>query len=273
MGENGVYRKQFYTKLVRSCHFMSLYLNICSFFFCYERHMRCIKVMHVHACIELLAAVGWVGLIPPSPLLPPPQHVVSLPLSEMCLRRKMIKDPVEPPSHCGSSPRSEEDLIWGEQTSDEPTELPNGHKIKRYPLMSILHAGRSQTGIVWSHVHAFLSFQMPDWSPNRCSTHGMHPFPYSLPLITHLIKNLTFDLFAISVPQNESWQKPPVTVFNKFGEGKQLCPTFILKSTRSGIEVLIEVQCPSRCICLSSPASLVFAEINQLYLVKMEFML
>lgn len=32
MGENGVYRKQFYTKLVNSCHFMFLYLNKCSFF-------------------------------------------------------------------------------------------------------------------------------------------------------------------------------------------------------------------------------------------------
>lgn len=28
MGENGVYRKQFYTKLVSSCHFMFLYLYI-----------------------------------------------------------------------------------------------------------------------------------------------------------------------------------------------------------------------------------------------------
>lgn len=28
MGENGVYRKQFYTKLVSSCHFMFLYLHI-----------------------------------------------------------------------------------------------------------------------------------------------------------------------------------------------------------------------------------------------------
>lgn len=28
MGENGVYRKQFYTKLVSSCHFMFLYIHM-----------------------------------------------------------------------------------------------------------------------------------------------------------------------------------------------------------------------------------------------------
>lgn len=33
MGDKAVYRKQFYTKLVSSCHFMLLYLYICSFFF------------------------------------------------------------------------------------------------------------------------------------------------------------------------------------------------------------------------------------------------
>lgn len=33
MGDNAVYKKQFYTKLVTSCHFMFLYFYICSFFF------------------------------------------------------------------------------------------------------------------------------------------------------------------------------------------------------------------------------------------------
>lgn len=41
MGENGVYRKQFYTKLVSSCHVMFLYLYVCSFvFFLFKTHEK-----------------------------------------------------------------------------------------------------------------------------------------------------------------------------------------------------------------------------------------
>ena len=48
----------------------------------------------------------------------PPQHVVLLPLSKMCLCCNMIKDPVGPQSDCGISSQSEADLIHGEQISD-----------------------------------------------------------------------------------------------------------------------------------------------------------
>lgn len=43
MGENGVYRQQFYTKLVSSCHFVFSYLYICSFFLFVLRLVRCVS--------------------------------------------------------------------------------------------------------------------------------------------------------------------------------------------------------------------------------------
>lgn len=113
MGENGVYRKQFYTKLVSSCHFMFLYLHMQLlpllrkktregeyFFF---RLIFFFPQCKSNACLCLHKVIRSSWLRPSNSF---PWHVVSLPLSEMCLCFEMIKDPVRPPSHCGSSSQS-----------------------------------------------------------------------------------------------------------------------------------------------------------------------
>lgn len=60
MGEYGVYRKQFYTKLVSSCHFM-LYLYICSF---YKRHARMFSFFaqstsNACLCLQIVIRSSW----------------------------------------------------------------------------------------------------------------------------------------------------------------------------------------------------------------------
>lgn len=73
MGDNAVYKKQFYTKLVTSCHFMFLYLYICSFFFLFVL-LKTHESKRSYSRSELADAL----LI----LFPPRRHVVSLLLSE-----------------------------------------------------------------------------------------------------------------------------------------------------------------------------------------------
>lgn len=61
MGENGVNRKQFYTKLVSSCYFMFLYLYIYMQLFPLLRKAREVRKSNACLCLERVIRSSWLS--------------------------------------------------------------------------------------------------------------------------------------------------------------------------------------------------------------------
>lgn len=124
MGDNAVYKKQFYTKLVSSCHFLFLYLYVQYAAFLsallktHESKSSSSMPVHTQSDSELADAVL---------ILFPGRHVVSLLLSERGLGHRMIKGHAR---RAGSQP--EAGRICGGQIFSQMMTL-NGDKVLNVP--------------------------------------------------------------------------------------------------------------------------------------------